>query len=110
MTRPTYEQTAASFDLWQKCADPAGATTREEFDAMSTADRIDLLIQAFGPEPERALTVDELLDSTAVGGGFHDWATDGAVIRVTAEQLRPALEAAYDPTMPDWPVFVDLDA
>ena len=55
-------------------------------------------------------TVDDVLASTAIGNGFHDWATDGGVIRVTAEQLRPALEAAYDPGMPDWMSLVDLDA
>ena len=109
MTRPTYEQIASSFDLWQEYADTSGAFGRGEFDAMSVADRVSLLIEAFGPEPERALTVDELLDSTAVGGGFHDWATDGAVVRVTADQLRPALEAAYDPDMPNWAALVDLD-
>lgn len=109
MTRPAYEQIAGSFDLWQEYADTAGSFSRDEFDAMSLDDRVDLLIQTFGPEPERTLTVDELMDSTAVGGGFHDWATDAAVIRVTAEQLRPALEAAYDENMPNWPVFVDLD-
>lgn len=24
-------------------------------------------------------------------------------------ELRPALEAAYDPTMPDWPAMVEID-
>jgi len=110
MTRPTYEQISASFDLWQEYADTAGSMNRDEFDALSVADRVDLLIETFGPEPEQAPTVDELMDSTAVGGGFHDWATDGAVIRVTAEQLRPALESAYDPGMPNWMALVDLDA
>ena len=110
MTRPTYEQISASFDLWQEYADIAGTMNRDQFNALSVADRVDLLLITFGPELGRALTVDELMDSTAVGGGFHDWATDGAVIRVTAEQLRPALESAYDPGMPNWMALVDLDA
>lgn len=110
MTRPTYEQISASFNLWQEYADTAGTIDRDEFDSMTIADRLDLLLSTFGPEPERALTVDELMEATAVGGGFHDWATDGAVVRVTAEQLRPALEAAYDSTMPNWASLVDFDA
>jgi hypothetical protein len=54
-------------------------------------------------------TVDDVLASTAIGNGFHDWAVEGGTIRITEAELRPALEAAYDPNMPDWPVFVDLD-
>ena len=109
MASPTYEQIAGSFDLWQEYADTAGVFARDEFSSLSIADRVALLIEVFGPEPERAPTVDELLESTAIGNGFHDWATDGGVIRLTTEQLRPELEAAYDETMPNWPALVALD-
>jgi hypothetical protein len=54
-------------------------------------------------------TVDDLLDRTHIGGYFHEWGADGGVIRVTRHELRPALEAAYDPTMPDWPAMVEID-
>jgi len=109
LTRPTYAQIAASFDLWQEYADSAGTTSRDEFDAMTTADRVDLLLSTFGPEPEQAPTVDDVLASTAIGNGFHDWAVQGGTIRLTEAELRPALEAAYDSTMPDWIVMVDID-
>jgi hypothetical protein len=35
--------------------------------------------------------------------------TDAAVIRVTCDELRKALEDAYDPTMPNWPAMVEID-
>jgi hypothetical protein len=54
-------------------------------------------------------TVDNLLDRTHIGGHFHQWGADGGVIRVTRHELRPALEAAYDPTLPDWPAMVEID-
>lgn len=56
-----------------------------------------------------APTVDDIFDSTAIGNGYHQWAGPGGSIRVTADELRPALEAAYDPNMPDWPALLDWD-
>jgi hypothetical protein len=53
-------------------------------------------------------TVDEILARTHLGGHFHEWGADGGVIRVTRAELRPALEDAYDPTMPDWPAMVEI--
>lgn len=53
-------------------------------------------------------TVDDVLARTHLGGHFHKWGTDGGVIRVARAELRPALEAAYDPTLPDWPSTVEL--
>jgi hypothetical protein len=53
-------------------------------------------------------TVDRILHQTSVGCGWHDWPTEGGVIRVSTEQLRPALKAAYDPTMPAWPSLVEI--
>jgi hypothetical protein len=55
-------------------------------------------------------TVHFLLDATLIGNGIHRWAVEGGVIEVTTEQLRAALEEAYDPTMPAWPSLVQLDA
>jgi hypothetical protein len=54
-------------------------------------------------------TVDEMLESTAVGNGFHDWGVEGGVIRVTAAELRPVLEAAYDSSNPNWVALIDCD-
>jgi hypothetical protein len=108
MTAPTYDQQASSFDLWQEYVDPEGTTTREQFDAMSHADRVDLIIETFGPEIA-AITPDQLLDSTAVGCGFHDWNCEGGTIRVTTDELRPVLEEAYDPNMPAWPSLISWD-
>ena len=54
-------------------------------------------------------TVDDILTRTHVGGHWHEWSADGGTIRVTRAELRPALEAAYDPSMPDWPATVEID-
>ena len=56
-----------------------------------------------------APTVDEILSDTAIGNGYHCWAVEGGSITVTASQLRPALEAACDSTMPDWTALVSYD-
>lgn len=55
-------------------------------------------------------TVDDVLSDTAIGNGYHDFAVVGGTIRLTESELRPALEAAYDPNMPDWPVLVEIEA
>lgn len=54
-------------------------------------------------------TPDFLLDVTAIGNGYHDWAVEGGVIRVTTDELRPFLEQAYDPNMPNWVALIDWD-
>ena len=58
---------------------------------------------------DKVPTVDEMLDCTAVGNGFHDWAVEGGVIRVTTDELRPVLEAAYDSSNPNWVALIDWD-
>ena len=55
-------------------------------------------------------TVEQILDATAIGGGFHVWAVIGGCNRLTTDQLRPLLEEAYDPNMPDWVALVDVEA
>ena len=60
-------------------------------------------------------TVDEILSDTccgvlhASGVTLHNWAVEGGTIQVTGLQLRPALEAAYDPNMPDWTALISWD-
>jgi hypothetical protein len=56
-------------------------------------------------------TVDDLLAGTAIGCGLHEWwGADGGVIRIARDDLRQALEDACDPSMPDWPSMVEIDA
>ena len=55
-------------------------------------------------------TVDDLLDSTAISNGQHRWNVEGGAVTVDRATLRQALEDAYDPSMPDWPAMVELDA
>jgi hypothetical protein len=58
---------------------------------------------------EHVPTVDGLLADTAIGNGLHRWAVEGGSIEITANNLRHALEEAYDPSLPNWAAFVDVD-
>ena len=114
MASHTYAEIASSFELWQEYVDTAGTTSREEFDAMSTADRIAAQIEAFGPELPHAPTVDEVLARCELRGWLGEeqlvgWDDDGGEIMVPVRKLQAALEAAYDPTMPNWPAMVEID-
>jgi hypothetical protein len=61
------------------------------------------------PDTRPVPTVDDVLASTHLGHHHHRWSADGGVVRVTRAQLRQALEAAYDPSMPNWPAMVEID-
>jgi hypothetical protein len=54
-------------------------------------------------------TVEEVLEATDIGCGLHSYAVDGGSINVPTEQLRAALEEAYDPSMPGWESLVEID-
>jgi hypothetical protein len=53
-------------------------------------------------------TVQQILDKTSVGNGFHKFAIEGGFVHLTTEVFRLALEDAYDPTMRDWQLFVKI--
>jgi len=108
MLRPTYDENASSFELWGEYVDPDATTSEAEFNAMSHADRVALMVETYGPEPRRAPTVDEVLAETSIGCGLHRWAVEGGSIQLTATLLRPYLEEAYDAADPDWEATVDL--
>jgi hypothetical protein len=110
MPSPTYAQIASSYSLWGEYVDPDATTSEKEFDAMSHADRVALMVEAFGPDRNSVPTVEQELDDSAIGGGFHRWAVIGGSITITTDQLRPLLEEAYDPNMPDWVALVDAEA
>lgn len=108
MTQPTDREIAASFDLWREYVDPDATTTREEFDALDLDERLALMASTFGPSVP---TVEEVLDRSRVDqSGECAWGVEGGTVAIDEVPLRLALEAAYDPTMPDWPATVDLDA
>jgi uncharacterized protein YbbK (DUF523 family) len=52
-------------------------------------------------------TVQDILDSTAIGNGFHDFAVEGGTVRVSTETLRAALETYHDPEMANWVALID---
>jgi hypothetical protein len=113
MTSPTCAQIAIVLDLLREYVDLQRTTSRDEFDAMSVADRIDLQVETFGPDVT-VPTVDEVISSCELRGWSGDeqllaWGVEGGEIALPASELRIALEAAYDPTMPDWPGMAVVD-
>ncbi len=52
-------------------------------------------------------TVNDLLQATHIANGFHRWHVEGGTITDTRAQLTLALEAAYDPSMKNWPEMVE---
>jgi hypothetical protein len=48
MTHLTYAEIANNWSLWIEYVDPDGNMTREEFDAMTTDQKIALQVEAFG--------------------------------------------------------------
>lgn len=109
MTRPTHDQMAKDFDLWQEYVDTDGVITENDFHAMTYADRLNLIVETFGPEAT-VPTVGDALSNTSVGNGYHDWPVEGGTIRLSEAGLKPALEAAYDPSAPDWQTLVSLES
>ena len=54
-------------------------------------------------------TVEYMLDATLISNGLHRWPAKGGEITVAGDELRQALEDAYDPLMPNWPAMVEID-
>jgi hypothetical protein len=46
----TYEQIAENFRLWQEFVDANAEMTEEEFDAMTTEEKVRIQVEAFGEE------------------------------------------------------------
>jgi len=54
-------------------------------------------------------TVDEILALTQMSPDLNWWGVNGGAIRIGRDELRQALEDAYDPTMPNWPAMVEIE-
>lgn len=54
-------------------------------------------------------TVESMLDATLISHDIHRWPTEGGAVQITTAELRQALEAAYDPDMPNWPAMVEVE-
>lgn len=109
MLRPTYDEIAGSFALWEEYVDPLGYRSDAEFNAMSHADRMAQIVEVLGPKPDGVPTVEEVLADTSIGCGLHRWPVEGGVIQLTATLLRPRLEEAYDSGDSNWVIWVDVD-
>ncbi|MEB3317169.1 MAG: hypothetical protein VKO39_03390 [Cyanobacteriota bacterium] len=55
-------------------------------------------------------TVEDVLTIAHVCNDSYQWRVDGGIVTLTRDQLLPALEAAYDPTMENWPSMVEIEA
>ena len=60
--------------------------------------------------PTTVPTVEYLLVATLISNGIHRWPVEGGAIDIGTDELRTALEDAYDPTMAAWPSLVTIDA
>lgn len=54
-------------------------------------------------------TVNDILNQTATSNGWHVFSVEGGAITVSTDELRPALEAAYDPCMAAWPSMAEIE-
>lgn len=54
-------------------------------------------------------TITDVLIQTSTADCRHSWPVQGGSITLTRAELLPALEAAYDPTMANWPAMVEID-
>jgi len=54
-------------------------------------------------------TITDVLIQTSTADCRHSWRVQGGSVTLTRAELLPALEAAYDPSMPDWPAMVEVD-
>jgi hypothetical protein len=55
------------------------------------------------------LNVDEILARTQISPDRNWWVVNGGTISIDRDELRKALEDAYDPLMPDWPAMVEIE-
>jgi hypothetical protein len=53
-------------------------------------------------------TVHFMLGATLISHGLHRWPAKGGQITIASNELRQALEDAYDPLMPNWPAMVEI--
>ena len=52
MTAHTRTEIANNWTLWQEYADPSATMTRDEFDAMPLAEKLQIQVDCFGPEED----------------------------------------------------------
>lgn len=50
MSKYTYVQIAANFNLWEEYVDPDASMDQTEFDSLTLEQKVEIQIEAFGPE------------------------------------------------------------
>ncbi len=107
-------------EIFIACLDERGinwqSITAEQLSELCLDEEIGIYahqVKTFGPKVI-VPTVDEVISSCELRGWSGDeqilaWGVEGGEIAVPASELRIALEAAYDPAMPDWPGMAVVD-
>ena len=52
MKEERYQEIAESWTLWAEYIDPGATMTASEFEAMTISDRLDIIVDCFGPEQD----------------------------------------------------------
>jgi hypothetical protein len=107
MTTHTLYELATDWNLWRKYIDREATMTAEQFQATPIEERIKLIRETFGPGPG-VPTVEEVLAGCRDSNSLCNWPVEGGSIQIPDCDLLFALEAAYNPTMPDWASMVEL--
>jgi len=64
----TYQECAENFEIWAEYVDPDGTMTREEFDEMTTENKIQICVDCFGKEKIKVNYQDD-----SDGRGWNVW-------------------------------------
>jgi|JI10StandDraft_1071094.scaffolds.fasta_scaffold1865152_2 hypothetical protein len=54
MQHPSYEEVATDWELWCDYVDPSATMTKEQFDEMTTEEKIQMQIECFGEEDKNS--------------------------------------------------------
>jgi hypothetical protein len=71
----THKQIANDWSKWTNLADPNGTVSRNEFDAMTEEDKIQILTDCFGPQDPREI-IKKLADNDAAITWSNDMNAD----------------------------------
>lgn len=54
MKHPSYEEVATDYELWCDYVDPGATMTEEQFDEMTTEEKVQMQIECFGDEEQQS--------------------------------------------------------
>jgi hypothetical protein len=54
MKHPSYEEVATDYELWCDYVDPGATMTEEQFNEMTTEEKVQMQIECFGDEEQQS--------------------------------------------------------